>query len=245
VEKHDSPSGAHIPELALNSDGTVKGGMETLVKALLAENDGLFFGDTDGVLNLSDTFADLLPTLKRSGVNTLYFEFVKSDHQSILDKFQKDGDENALKDYLKKNGWSDGKVSTEKWINHLVRMLAEARKNGIVLRGIGIDIHPMDTHTARANPHWANVVNENQSQNPGKYVVFGGRVHSAHYFHNTGVNALLHIPSITPYTKADALSDQKMLGFETRDAKIPQGAVAPNPYDSYKSDFVYRPRQQS
>lgn len=52
----------------------------------------------------------------------------------ILEKFQKDGDAKALKAHLIELGWDIG--ADGKWIDHLVNMLAETRKNGIKLCGI-------------------------------------------------------------------------------------------------------------
>src|SRR5690349_11589980 len=51
-----------IPKLPLNPDGTIKGGNEALVTALLAKNPGIFFGDFHGTIGVVDTFANLLPT---------------------------------------------------------------------------------------------------------------------------------------------------------------------------------------
>ncbi len=235
---------AQIPHLTLNPDGTVKGGKETLVPALLAKNPGLFFGDSHGTIDVIDTFKEILPTLKASGVQTLYVEMVPSADQSVLDRFQKDGDTKALKEFLIKAGWDIGQDG--KWVDHLVTMLAEARNNGIKLYGIdeqGSGKLPQSSRTARANPHWAEVINNTQPKRSGKYVIFGGAGHSANYPANKGVNVLLGIPSITPYTKGDAYYDRSVHGDDASVlTKMPDGTVAPNPNPN-ESDFVYVSRQ--
>jgi hypothetical protein len=246
-----------IPSLPLNADGTVKGGKEKLVSALLEKNDGMLWADSHGDTDVVDALSDLLPTLKTSGVQSLYIEMVASADQQVLDKFQKDGDTEALKKHLVKTGWDhagDGKEA-----DHLVKMLANARKTGIKIYGIdesGSGRLPLSERKERANPHWVQVIRENLSTHPGlgKYVVFGGAAHSGNYPAYSrnypgykGVNALLGIPSITPYTTGNENYDKsryednpsRLSINEINIMKMPEGAVAPNPNQN-ASDFIYR-----
>jgi hypothetical protein len=239
-----------IPPLPLNADGTVKGGKEKLVSALLEKNDGILWADSHGDTDVVDALSDLLPTLKTSGVQSLYIEMVASADQQVLDKFQKDGDTKALKEHLVKTGWDHAGDGKE--VDHLVKMLANARKTGIKIHGIdesGSGDLPLSERLERANPHWAQVIRENLSTHPGlgKYVVFGGAAHSGNYPSNKGVNALLGIPSITPYTTADQnyymskYNPSRPSINEINVMKMPEGAVAPNPNQN-ASDFVFRSR---
>jgi hypothetical protein len=45
-----------IPKLPLNPAGTIKGGNEALLTALLSKNAGIFFGDEHGTIEVVDTF---------------------------------------------------------------------------------------------------------------------------------------------------------------------------------------------
>jgi len=231
-----------IPKLPLNADGTIKGGNEALVTALLAKNPGIFFGDWHGTTGVVDTFSSLLPTLKGSGVRILFVEMVPSS-VPILEKFQKDGDTKALKERLDKLGW--GKDGGGKWLDRLVNMLAEARRIGIKL--IGIDesySYEKEPVVEQSNPHWATVIRATLAKGPKneKYVIFGGLGHSANYAENKGVNALLGIPSITPYTADDLAYDQAVRkGSPSLPMTMAPGTVAPNP-KSNESDFIWKVR---
>src|SRR6202171_156972 len=148
-----------IPSLPLNADGTVKGGKEKLVSELVEKNDGTLWADWHGDTDVVDALSDLLPTLKTSGVQSLFIEMVASADQQVLDKFQKDGDAKALKEHLVETWWD--LVGDGKEVDHLVKMLANARKNGIKIYGIdesGSSHLPRSTRLERANPHWAQVI---------------------------------------------------------------------------------------
>lgn len=238
-----APSAPQIPKLPLNPDGTIKGGNKALVTALLSKNAGIFFGDEHGTIEVVDTFSGLLPTLKASGVRVLFVEIVPST-DPILEKFQKDGDAKALKAHLIELGWDIG--ADGKWIDHLVNMLAETRKNGIKLCGIDEETDSRrlspDDRLERANVHWAWAIRETLAKQPKneKYVVFGGLGHSKNSSGNKGIEVLLGIPSITPYLASELKRDQALhKDSPTIPMTMAKGAVTRNPHPD-QSDFIWK-----
>ena len=222
-----------IPKLPLNPDGTIKGGNEALMTALLSKNAGIFFGDEHGTIEVVDTFSRLLPTLKASGVRVLFVEMASP---SILEKFQKDGDTKALKAHLVGLGWDFwDRGADKKWVDHLVNMLATARKNGIKLCGIGDSDSakfPKINRIAKANRDWALAIPATLATQPKneKYVIFGGDVHSGNQSGKEGINVLLGVPSITPSTATH---------WPPLPMTMATGAVAQNPNPN-QSDFIWK-----
>ena len=185
------------------------------------------------MIEVVDTFSRLLPTLKASGVRVLFVEMASP---SILEKFQKDGDTKALRAHLVELGWDKlDRGANGEWVNHLVNMLATARKNGIKLCGIGDSDSakfPKINRIAKANRDWALAIPATLATQPKneKYVIFGGDVHSGNQSGKEGINVLFGVPSITPSTATH---------WPPLPMTMATGAVAQNPNPN-QSDFIWK-----
>ena len=153
---------------------------------------------------------------------------------SILEKFQKDGDTEALKAHLVELGWdkSDRGAHGE-WVNHLVNMLATARKNGIKLCGIGdSDSAKFPNQCVRKRTgtgRWQFL--QRWPYNPRmKKCDFRRHVHSGNQSGKEGINVLLGVPSITPSTATH---------WPPLPMTMATGAVAQNPNPN-QSDFIWK-----
>jgi len=164
------------------------------VKAILIElscNKGVFLGDSHGDVEIPKFVSSNLPLMKQAGVQTLFFEMVKSAENPRFQELLKKGDKDALEKYFDNAGWNKGPGSTEAYSE----LVLSAQKTGIKVVGIDIDVRDFSRRLEISNLHWKDVIDQSLKTEAGKFIVFGGLGHSANYPANKGVDYLLSIPS--------------------------------------------------
>lgn len=225
VATRSPPGGAVVPDLPTDASGGIVGGGPAVTSALLENNRGMMFGDVHGDVSIPRYLAGQMPSLKQQGVEVLFIEMFQSKDQAVLDQFMQDGDKAKLAAYLEENNWNKGPG----WIDAVVDMADSARRAGIKLVGLDIE-NTGGTRLETSNPHWASVVNQTMEGEPdsSKYVIYGGRGHSADYSMNRGVDTMLGIPSV----------DFNNPVIDSVD--LAPGQIIRNP-DANSSDFLFAP----
>ena len=189
----------------LYPDGlNLTGGPDKVVPALLEGKNGIAVADHHSDPRCAGELKNLLPTLKKSGVDTFFVEMVKAKDQPVLNEFmtnygdaKKKYDEAALKgdnngvaaaeadmgaaktklqNYFGASGWSrPGEPEA------LTDLMAGACDNGMKLVAIdasGTDSNLIAGRLRATNPAWQQQITDTMGNPPmGKYVVFAGEMH--------------------------------------------------------------------
>ena len=121
------------------------------ISNLLKDHQGLFIGDSHGVLSISEWLKEYLDDLKGEGVEQLHMEMVRSDYQFLIDDYYADieGSGIRLEAYLEKR-WGHKSSGTGAAYFDIIET---AKNNGIKVFGIDTDVTG-DRKLEDSNPHW-------------------------------------------------------------------------------------------
>ncbi len=195
----------------------------------LTGKESLFVGEEHGNTASANILKELSPQFKTQNVKFMFLEQFYQDSQDIIDQFSKNKKREPLLKYLTDNGWAKGDATEQQnaYMNALIDLIDESKKNGIKVIGIDDRNHSAPNQRHLANTSWAQYI-QSLTKDGEKFVILAGNAHSADYQMNKGVDALLKIPSVD-------LNDQKSVLSPDPNQKQNSFISAP---DSKRSTYI-------
>ena len=183
-------------------------GDKATLTQLLKESDGVVLGDMHDMPPVQEYVKEIIPTLKKAGVTTLYVEMLPQEAQPLLDALATPlAPEHELHEQLTQR-WGNYRPSPVEGYMHIINA---AHDNGMRVVAMDTDNFDRSRVVGARNELWEKYIRKQQAENGNpKYAVYCGAMH----IHNFN----LYSPVENDYDAAEGLDRKlgiKSITFDT------------------------------